>query len=87
MLPTLKDGDMVLYNPRAYKQNLPNMEDVVIAIHPARSDLKIIKRVGDVKSDGRVFIVGDNPAETTDSWDFGHVPIDEILGAVTSRLP
>lgn len=87
MFPTLKEGDVVLYNTRAYRQQYPTVGDVVIALHPARSDLKIIKRVQTVTSDGRVFLVGDNPAETTDSYDFGHVPIDEILGQVTSRLP
>ena len=77
----------MLYSPRAYRDGLPQVGDVVIAHHPARSDIKIVKRVMNITEDGRLFLVGDNPAETTDSRDFGHVPIDEILGKVTSRLP
>jgi hypothetical protein len=77
---------MVLYKPGAYAQQLPQKEDVVIALHPAHAGLKIVKRVETVTSDGRVFLVGDNTAETTDSYDFGYVPIAEILGKVTSRL-
>ncbi len=87
MLPTLKEGDIIFYDPRAYRQQFPVMDDIVIVQHPARSELKIVKRVENVTSDGRVFIIGDNVAETTDSRDFGHVPVDEILGRVTSRLP
>ncbi len=87
MVPTLKEGDVLLYSPRAYSAVFPHVGDVVIAHHPSRSDLKIVKRVMDVTEDGRLFLVGDNPAETTDSRHFGHVPIDEILGKVTSRLP
>jgi len=87
MLPVLKEGDVVLYDPKAYTQKQPQIGDVVIAIHPARSDLRIVKRVQGVTRDGRIFLLGDNVAETTDSRDFGHVPIDEILGRITSRLP
>lgn len=87
MVPTLKEGDVLLYSPRAYKAALPHVGDVVIACHPARAGLKIVKRVGNVTGDGRLFLTGDNPSETTDSRHFGHVPIDEILGKVTSRLP
>jgi nickel-type superoxide dismutase maturation protease len=87
MFPTLKEGDVIFYDPRAYKQQFPQTGDIIIALHPARPDLKIVKRVENVTGDGRVFITGDNTAETTDSWNFGHVPIDEILGRVTSRLP
>lgn len=86
MFPTLNDGDVILYNPHAYARHLPQKGEIVIALHPAHAGLKIVKRVDAVTSDGRLFLVGDNAAETTDSHDFGHVPMAEILGKVTSRL-
>jgi nickel-type superoxide dismutase maturation protease len=87
MLPMLKPGDEVLVNPRAYRSLLPHAGDIVVAQHPYRTDLCLVKRVVEVFSDGRCFIKGDNPSESTDSCSFGAVTPERILGRVTSRFP
>ena len=48
MFPTLKEGDVILYDPQAYAHKMPVAGDVVIAIHPARSDLRIVKRIENI---------------------------------------
>ncbi|MFQ6044377.1 MAG: nickel-type superoxide dismutase maturation protease [Candidatus Poribacteria bacterium] len=86
MVPLLKPGDEVLVNPRAYRRVLPKSGDIVVARHPYRKDLRLVKRVAEVFPDGRCFIKGDNPSESTDSRSFGTVTPEKILGQVTSRF-
>ena len=82
MLPTLADGDKVLIDAKGYLA----VGDVVMAQHPYKSDVKIIKRVSDIADDGRLTLTGDNPAESTDSRAFGTVSLESIIGKVTSKL-
>ena len=87
MSPLLKPGDEVLVNPRAYRRMPPNPGDIVVARHPYRIDLLLVKRVAAVLADGHCLIEGDNPSESTDSRSFGAVTPKQILGQVTSRFP
>ena len=86
MLPLLKPGQEVLVNPRAYRQAPPCPGDIVVARHPYRPDLQLIKRVVATTEDGRCHLEGDNPSESTDSRAFGAVPVSSIVGQVTSRF-
>jgi nickel-type superoxide dismutase maturation protease len=86
MFPLLKSGDEILINPRAYKKELPQPGQLVVARHPYRSDLKIVKRVTSVSDDGVCYLQGDNPAESTNSDSFGRVPLKHIVGQVTGRF-
>ncbi len=86
MFPALKPGDDVLINPRAYWQEQPNAGDIVVVRHPYRRDVRLVKRVDSVLDDGRSFLIGDNPDESTDSRAFGRVKLERIVGRVTSRL-
>ena len=86
MAPLLEPGDEVLVDPRAYRQQRPLPGDIVIAQHPSRPDFKLIKRVTAVFEDGRLFLQGDNLAESNDSRAFGALPPDHILGKVTSKF-
>ena len=81
MFPILKPGDQVLLDPRAYVRKPPAVGDIVVAVHPARRDLKIIKRVTRVLADGTLNLEGENIFETT---DFRRVPASTIVGKVTS---
>lgn len=87
MSPRLKPGDEVLVNPRAYRRTPPTPGDIVIARHPYRRNVRLVKRVIAVLDDGRCLIEGDNPAESTDSRSFGSVALEQILGRVTSQFP
>ena len=86
MMPLLKPGDEVLLNPRAYRQVLPRPGQIVVAHHPLQRDLQVVKRVSFAMGDGRYFLAGDNPAESSDSRAFGPVRLDQILGQITSRF-
>ncbi len=87
MAPLLKPGDEVLVNPGAYRRMPPKPGDIVVSHHPYRTDLRLVKRVAAVLSDGSCLIKGDNPSESTDSRSFGAVAPEQILGQVTSRFP
>ena len=86
MFPLLKAGDEVLINPRAYTKSLPQAGQLVVAQHPYRNDIKIVKRVTSVSSDGMCYLQGDNALESTDSDSFGRVPLKRIVGQVTGRF-
>ena|SRR5215213_6727939 len=82
MLPILKDGDVVLVNPYA----APQTGDIVLARHPFKKSVRIIKRIKEISPEGRYFLVGDNAEESTDSRSFGTIPAKDILGKAVSRL-
>ena len=83
MAPTLQPGQTILFNPYAYRQQLPQPGDVVIAHHPHQSNFKIIKRVV-AEENGRIYLQGDNPQASQDSRSFGPLPTTLILGRVTA---
>ena len=91
MLPTLADGDWVV----ALKIAGPSrVGDVVIAEHPRRRGMMLVKRVAAVAGttrpgseqpvpDGHVWLAGDNPAAgSVDSASLGPVAV----GLVRSRV-
>jgi nickel-type superoxide dismutase maturation protease len=82
MFPTLKDGDFVLINPYAE----PKTGNIVLAQHPFKQSVKIVKRLKEITAEGRFFLVGDNLPESTDSRSFGAIARKDILGKVESRM-
>ena len=86
MLPTLQNGETVLVNPRAYRHHAPQPDDIVMALHPQEPGQKIFKRVQFVNEYGRIYLIGDNQADSNDSRHFGPVPPENILGQVTARF-
>jgi nickel-type superoxide dismutase maturation protease len=87
MIPLLKPGDEVLVNPKSYRNEPPQVGDIIVARHPYRANLQVVKRVTAVLDNESCRIEGDNPSESTDSRSFGAVALDRILGRVTSRFP
>ena len=87
MIPILKPGEEILVDPRAYGKLLPKVGDIVVARHPYKKTMQLVKRVTLIREDGNCFLRGDNSSEGTDSRSFGTVPLQQILGRVTSRLP
>ena len=82
MLPALRPGDWLLV--RAGARPVPG--DVVVARHPRRPGLLIVKRA--VREDGDGWwLESDNQAAAgrQDSWDFGAVPAPLVLGTVLLR--
>lgn len=80
MYPALRDGDVVTIDTAAYAERLPVVGEIVLARHPFRADVEIVKRVGSVTADGRIVLVGDDPRESEDSHSFGPVRADLLIG-------
>jgi len=85
MQPTLEPGDRVLVR-RLGQTAAPSLGSVVVAWHPQRSGLRLIKRLSRVDSTG-LWLLGDNPTESTDSRQLGAVPANLLIGEVVGRLP
>jgi nickel-type superoxide dismutase maturation protease len=81
MLPTLKHGEEVLVQPTETLQ----IGDVVVAKHPFKQSVIIIKRISEINEKG-LFLLGDNPIESTDSRSFGEVSKKNVLGKVVCKL-
>lgn len=97
MLPTLGPGEIVAVFKAAYglqspsggylvRWGKPAAGDIVAGINPVNG-ASVVKRVapwsgsgGD--SSGRVFLVGDNRTESSDSREYGAVPVESLRGRV-----
>ena len=77
MLPTLKPGRIVLatgwFKPKSLKVN-----EIIIVLHNNTDKMKRIKKI-----DGQmIYIVGDNPNQSTDSRHFGWLPLTSVQAKV-----
>ena len=82
MWPTLNEGDTVLVKPtRTAREG-----DIVLAKHPYKSSVKMVKRVAEILPDGALILKGDNPVESTDSRNFGSISKKDVVGRVVCRL-
>lgn len=79
MAPSLLPGDRLLVESRSYLTRIPRPGEVVLAADPRRGDRELIKRVAavDEKSDA-VDLRGDAPEASTDSREFGAVPLSTV---------
>ena len=84
MLPTLKDGDVILIN----QSEKVSEGDIILANHPYKESVKILKRVEKFTENGDLYLVGDNKEllESSDSRAFGAVPLKYLIGKATCRL-
>ncbi len=83
MLPTVKSGDIVLIDTKAYLRSIPKIGDIVLARHPYK-DLSIIKRITDITPENRLTLSSDNRQVGSDSRQFGTISKQRIIGKVTS---
>ena len=82
MLPALEPGERVLFDRLAYVLDEPRVGDIVLARHPARPGVRMIKRVAQGEGLGRdeYWLLGDNAKESTDSRTLGAFRREEVLG-------
>ncbi len=79
MAPTLLPGDRIVVESRSYTQRAPRPGEVVLAADPREPQRELIKRVASVDAElGEVELLGDAPSESTDSREFGRVPVGSI---------
>jgi len=77
MLPTFSHGNIVV----GWRFRQPRVGDVVIAKHHR---IELIKRVSKLQ-EGKVFLLGDNATESTDSRQFGWLPSHAVVAVVVTR--
>lgn len=85
MEPTLPPGAWVLVG-RPHRGG-PRLGQVVVVEHPRRAGFELIKRIGAVSRErGLIWVVGDNRLASTDSDDFGPLPVGSVRGLVLARI-
>ena len=83
MEPTLMEGDSIIFEEISTKKILIN--DIVLAHHPFKKNIKIIKRVSKIKNDKSFFLSGDNNelGNNSDSNSFGYIEKNNIIGIIS----
>ena len=81
MAPALRAKDTILVNRLSYFLGEPKIGDVVV-IKRGKYIIKRIVKVGKKK----VFVIGDNKKESTDSRSFGWINKKEIIGKVVLKI-
>jgi nickel-type superoxide dismutase maturation protease len=77
MAPTFTPGRIVF----AWRLRKPRVGDVVIVRH---HHLELIKRISQIDGD-RVYLLGDNPDESTDSREYGWLSVASVMGIVLGK--
>jgi len=89
MEPTLHHGDRVtLRRTRPFLGDVKRVVqpgDVVVLRHPQRPDSLLVKRLWRAEGNG-LYVRGDNESASTDSSQFGQVPIGCLWGVVEAVL-
>ncbi len=67
-----------------WKSGAVHTGDIVAAADPRDPQRSILKRAAAVGAEG-VLLMGDNPAESTDSRHFGRVPLASVRGKAIYR--
>jgi nickel-type superoxide dismutase maturation protease len=79
MAPSLLPGDRLLVESHSYLRRPPRRGEVVLAADPRAPDRELIKRVASIDDAGySAELRGDAPEASTDSRDFGAVPLSGI---------
>ncbi len=79
MAPALLPGDRLLVESRSYQSRVPRPGEIVLAADPRQSDRELVKRVAAVDEIAAAAdLRGDASEESTDSRDFGAVPLADI---------
>jgi len=86
MLPSLEPGDEILFDPYAYTNSLPQIDDIVVTVHPRQKSLLIVKRIAALDSQNRCFLLGDNLEGSTDSRHWGTIKPADLIGKVSSHF-
>lgn len=81
MNPTYQKGDRLFIDPLFWRITGLKNGDVIVLRDPRDSRL-ILKRIKDILRAGKIFVVGDNETQSTDSRHFGPISQKHIIGRV-----
>ena len=84
MLPTLKEGDMVFFKKYKKNKSLLKIDQIVIIYHPLKN-IRLIKRVKSIVKNS-IEVLGDNIEYSDDSYKFGLINNEKVIGIVTSKI-
>ena len=84
MLPTLKEGDMVFFKKYIKNKSLLKVGQIVIIYHPLKN-IRLIKRVKSIIKNS-IEVLGDNIEFSDDSYKFGLINNEKVIGIVTSKI-
>ncbi len=78
MWPTFSNDDLVVFT--SVNSTELTKGDVVLATHPFKPKVFLVKRIHRIETDGRLFLIGDNPdpLASEDSHNFGPVSPDAV---------
>lgn len=84
MWPTFSDGDEILC--AKLSAEVLRVGDVVVAVHPLQSSVRVLKRIAAITQDNRYLLTGDNPdpMASEDGHNFGPVDLQNIIGYLRS---
>lgn len=84
-LPTIAPGTTVFMKRTS---EVPPKGTVVVVEHPEKPGLEIVKRLAHTTKDGSLYVVSDNKKadNAQDSRTFGPVPVENLIGIVTSQV-
>ena len=84
MWPTYPDQHVATFRTVEATQHIPP-GTVVLAQHPLKPEVKVVKRVRHITDEGRLFLEGDqpDPLGSEDSHNFGAVKAGAILAVAT----
>ena len=85
MLPSFPPGQRLLVKMLPQSGKSPSPGSVVICRHPNDTNLVLTKRVWQSNGDW-LELRGDNPEASTDSRQFGKVPLNSVIGVVTAVI-
>lgn len=83
MVPTLRPGDRLRLDPRAYRRRPPRVGEIVVVLDPERRVPWLVKRIAAVDpGTGALDVRSDAPAVGRDSRRFGPVGSGSLVGRV-----
>ena len=86
MMPTYKDGEIIV-GTRIFKRSSLKIGDVIV-FHSPDSDRLVIKRIADVKKEGKdilFFCMGDNIEKSYDSRSYGYISSETVVCRILNQ--
>jgi phage repressor protein C with HTH and peptisase S24 domain len=90
MEPALRAGDRLLVLPAGERglpglRGLPPLGSIVVVEREGRLEVKRVARPPDGTPERTLWLLGDNPARSTDSRQFGALPLSALRARVVWR--
>ena len=84
MQPTLKENEVVFFKKYIKNKSVLKVGQIVIFYHPLKN-ISLIKRITNV-SKHSIEVLGDNIEYSDDSYKFGLINNEQVIGIVTSKI-